>query len=325
MFLVRGIAVCLAVFFLAAAAANVFLLAIAPLSRRCARPLPANKRAALLFATALAPLWSATLLTFGIALPAFAIFEPRWAAEPMGVMLPVLSAGGLLLFAAMAAQLVRLQWRSWRTSREWQRRSQPLLSPSPDFSTLQVATDGALLGTVGVLRPRVFASRELVGSLSETELAAALAHEAGHIASADNLKRLLLAAVAGVGFAGRVLGLRDEWSRAAEIAADEAALRAGVSPLDLAAALVKAGRLRFNSDAARLTAVSHLVAPAANSEVEERVRHLLARVDGIQPAGARSSLLPWTCATAVAVLIGYVVYFMPLMQSAHELLEQLVR
>lgn len=324
MYIAIGAGVCLAVFFLAAAVAYVLLLLTAPLLRRWARRRPARVRAAILFVAAVAPSFGALLLTAAVALPAFLLFEPPWSGERVGPALPLLGAAGAGLLAIAAWRLCRLQWATWQVERRWRGACRPVTT-SAGIPLNEVRVDGALLGTVGLLRPQVYASRDVMTSLDANELRAALAHEAGHVSAADNLKRLLLAASPGMSLLDPVLGLGADWARACEVAADEAALESGVSAMDLASALVKAGRLRFNHDAARLTATSHLVAPAARSDVEERVRNLAERIDA--PASSqRSPAAAWIYAgLASAAVVAYALYFFPLMLSAHEVLEHLVR
>ena len=182
---------------------------------------------------------------------------------------------------------------------------------------------GPLLGTVGLVRPHVYASRQLVDSLTAAELAATLAHEAGHIRSADNLKRLLLFVAPGSSW---LRSLRREWSRACEVAADDAAVASGAGVFDLASALVKAGRMRLNERDTRPALASHLVPPGAEAQLAERVRHLreLLESDAAAPRSRLSSRRWWWLGLAAPLLV-YAVYFMPLMQSAHEVIERLVR
>src|SRR5919202_1119057 len=99
---------------------------------------------------------------------------------------------------------------------------------------------------VGTLRPRLFIAQQLFAALTEAELRAALAHECGHLATRDNLKRAVLRAcrdVLTIVPAGRTLDRA--WDESTEAAADEHAARDGgaAAALDLAAALVKIARL----------------------------------------------------------------------------------
>ena len=326
MYAILGVAVCLAVFGASAGAANLIVMALAPVVRRWARGCSPGTRATALFLTASLPAALAVLATFAFALPAFLLFEPAWAGETIGFILPLLAFAGLGIAGASLRTAIHLQWTNWRVSRCWRSIAHPMGSSQPDCRLLQVPVEGALLGTVGLIHPSVYASRDMVANLNHEELAAALAHEAGHVRASDNLKRLILLSSPGLALTDRFLGLRKEWTRACESAADEAALQAGVSPLDLAAALVKAGRLRFNADAAQLAAMSHLVAPASESDVQHRVRQLVARMDTAAPPVSPRTPLRWTYATVAAgALAAYAVYFFPLMRSAHELLEFLVR
>lgn len=321
MSIVFAAGVCLAVYFLAETGVAVLLMVLAPPAKPWIAKLAPPTRARVLFLGGIGPSMVAAVMTFGIALPAFLLFEPPWAGEKVGVQLPMLAGGGLILLGIAVARVAYLQWCTWRVARAWNHAAKPLQVDAA-CSASEVVTDDALLSTVGVLRPQVYASRAMLAALSPNELRAALAHEVGHVRAGDNLKRLLLQALPASRLLGHVLPLQREWRRACELSADEAALRGGASCVDLASALVKAGRLRLSSQAAHLAAASHLVAPAAASEIEERVRRLIA--DPI-PQVPRSRAISWAYALGGGTLLAYFIYFLPLMHSAHELLERLVR
>ena len=94
---------------------------------------------------------------------------------------------------------------------------------------------------VGAIRPRLFIADHVLESLSEEELAAAIAHEYGHLAAHDNFKR----SVMRVSRAALLLipcgrSLDRAWSEASESAADEyAAQQSSLVALNLASALVR--------------------------------------------------------------------------------------
>jgi Zn-dependent protease with chaperone function len=98
---------------------------------------------------------------------------------------------------------------------------------------------------VGAFRPRLFVAETVLQACTPEELASVLAHESGHVASRDNLKRLVAKflpdALPWIP-AGRALD--KAWETASEAAADARAVatRPGGS-LDLASALLRVARL----------------------------------------------------------------------------------
>ena len=102
-----------------------------------------------------------------------------------------------------------------------------------------------IIAVVGAFRPRLFIADHVLESLSEEELAAAIAHEYGHLAAHDNFKR----AVMRVSRAALLLipcgrSLDRAWSEASESAADEhAAQQSSFVALNLASALVRIARM----------------------------------------------------------------------------------
>src|SRR5206468_11663090 len=67
-------------------------------------------------------------------------------------------------------------------------------SPTRRSSDL-IDVDAPLMALAGIWRPRLIVARGLVDALTPEELAASVAHEAGHQRSRDNLKRLVMRAV----------------------------------------------------------------------------------------------------------------------------------
>ncbi|MDQ6812031.1 MAG: M56 family metallopeptidase, partial [Actinomycetota bacterium] len=91
----------------------------------------------------------------------------------------------------------------------------------------------------GLLRPRIYLSRQAARSLSAEQLTAVIAHEQHHVRRRDPL-RLLVARAAGDAFFFLPLlkRLAERYAELAELAADEAAVRIGGTPQPLASALL---------------------------------------------------------------------------------------
>jgi Zn-dependent protease with chaperone function len=104
--------------------------------------------------------------------------------------------------------------------------------------------------------------------LSEGELRSALKHEAVHVLHRDNLRKLLMRAVAFPGMSG----LESAWRETAEMAADDAAVDSASEALDLAAAVIKLSQLALLQPAVELTtALVHSPAASVNARVERLV------------------------------------------------------
>jgi len=91
----------------------------------------------------------------------------------------------------------------------------------------------------GYLRPRVFVSTGALALLREAELTAVLQHEAHHARRRDPLRLLVAKALAdALFFLPALRRLRTRYAEMAELAADEAAVRATRDPAPLASALL---------------------------------------------------------------------------------------
>ena len=93
--------------------------------------------------------------------------------------------------------------------------------------------------TAGLLRPRIYLTEGALAALEPEPLAAVIAHEAHHVARRDPLRLLIAHVMADALFFLPALGrLATRYAAQAELAADNAAVRAGNGPRPLAAALL---------------------------------------------------------------------------------------
>src|SRR3989440_3017462 len=203
---------------------------------RWTRAWSAHARAQLLFALRLAPFALALLFVAALIVPSYLRYEPEATVEAVSLKLAALAAISII---GLALAL----WRgliAWRTTRrlvaDWLRHAEPITLPGVALPAFRVAHKFPVIAVVGALRPRLFVAQQLFDALSPLELSAALAHERGHLAARDNLKRTLLRACRDVLMivpAGRTLDRA--WAESVEAAADEHAAQTGddATALDL--------------------------------------------------------------------------------------------
>ncbi len=210
-----------------------------------ARSWPAEARARTLFALRVFPGAMALVCVLALLVPAYIAHEPRHDAEAVSVklgMIAAISAAGLALavWRGLAGWLV-----TRRLVKDWMRNAEPIKLDGVSIPAFRLRHRFPVIAVVGAFRPRLFIADYLFDSLSRDELSAAIAHEGGHLAARDNLKRALLRVCRNaliIAPCGR--SLDRAWAEAAELAADEHAARNGGSAaLDLAAALIKIARL----------------------------------------------------------------------------------
>ena len=192
-----------------------------------------------LFWLRLLPTLVAFVLAVAFALPAFLRFEPGEADERPGTLFLVLASAGFLTLFAGAWRAGRDLRVTRRLRRAWLRGGRPLALPGSPAPAVAMSHPFPVVCVVGVLRPRVFVADAVLLALSPRELCALLAHERAHLASLDNLRRLLLRASAPLPWPSLAHGLERRWQDVSEEAAD---IRAGAG-LDLASALVATARL----------------------------------------------------------------------------------
>jgi hypothetical protein len=204
-----------------------------------------STRAQLLFFLRIAPGLVAILCVGAVFIPAYVVNEPRHTSEIVTAKLGLLTAVslygiGLALWRRFAACLA-----THRLVGDWLKHAEPIQIENVPIPAFRFQHRFPVIAVLGATRPRLFIADQIFHSLSAEEIAAAVAHEKGHLIAVDNFKRGLLRMCRDfltVIPAGR--SLDRAWVEAAELAADDYAARGGASAaLDLASALVKVARL----------------------------------------------------------------------------------
>ena len=306
--------------FLALAAAFAligFVLANAAISALVAVAWPWLRKRGLrsgpLFLLRMLPSAGSAFLVIAIVLPSFWLFEPRGTDESGVAALAVFGA----VAAALAGAGLRRAAMSWRETlrveRAWASAAVPAAPLAVPVPSYRIASDAPVAALVGVIRPRLFVADEFLASLSFDERQAVLDHEAAHLASRDNLKRLLMTAAPDwLTLTGGGLALERAWETAAENEADDRAAGPDrARALDLAAALLKAARL---APMAR-TAASHF---SRGGPVGGRVVRLLAA-----PAPPTRHILEGTLAAGSMLTV--ILFAGPMLLGAYQGIEATIK
>jgi Zn-dependent protease with chaperone function len=267
---------------------------------------PAAARARLLFALRVFPSIIAAFCVGALILPAYIAHEPRRSVEPVGLnlgVLTVVSAAGLLLalWRGVAA------WIATRSLvKDWLRLAEPVRFDQIRIPAYRLRHQFPVIAIVGAIRPKLFIADHLFQSLTREEMAAAIAHEGGHLAARDNLKRAALRACRDA-LAIFPCGARLDraWAEASEAAADEHAARGERAvALDLASALIKIARLVPEGVKPTMPVGALLIGDGADG-ISQRVRRLasMATLDNVSSGGRvfDSKAWPWACFAAILI------------------------
>jgi Zn-dependent protease with chaperone function len=242
-FAVLGSALVLAAFLVVAATASVMVvLGYRSLRSHLLRSRPAS-RADLLFLLCLLPTATGLFVALGCVLPAWLLHEPVRTNENAGPALLVIALVAALIVAHALGRMLVEHRRTAREVAAWIRDGRPLSVPGVDLPTVRVEHAFPLAAIAGTARPHFIVAGQVLEALTASELRAVGAHERGHVASRDTLRRLLVRACPDPFAWTRARGrLVQDWEQAVEAAADYFAARL-VPALDLASALVKVGSL----------------------------------------------------------------------------------
>jgi Zn-dependent protease with chaperone function len=315
------------------ASATVAAAGIGRLSKRLLWRCSARTRAEILFVMRIGPPVIAIVAIAAFMIPSYLIYEPHATQEVVSWKLATLAT----LSAVGVALAVSRGMRSWLATRsllrEWHASSTSIQLDGIDVPTFVFRHSFPIIAVVGALRPRLFVADQVLESLSQEELTAAIAHECGHLAAHDNFKRSVMrisrAALLPIP-CGR--SLDRAWSDASESAADEhAAQRSSLVALNLASALVRIAKM-IPKGQHQIMPASVSAFLAANEDaprVKVRVRRLveLAATDPRQLVSGAPliRLMPWLVLTTVA-MAGISIESRPqVLAGVHACVEQVVR
>jgi Zn-dependent protease with chaperone function len=294
-----------------------------------AQHLAAQTRAQIIFALRIFPTVFALACVLALLAPSYILHEPTVTDETVSTKL------ALLAFAS-AIGLGLALWRgfaAWRVTRRlvanWLRNAQPLHIEGVRVPAYLIRHQFPVVAIVGAFKPRLFIASQIFDTLNADEIAAAIAHEGGHLATFDNFKRACLRACRDaltIVPCGR--SLDRAWAEAAEAAADEYAARGGASvALDLASALVKIARIAPPTAKPTMPASAFLVGEDACG-VNWRVRRLtqLASPDGAvrAPRINASPLAFWLGLSAFITALALVATHSNTLWLMHGIIERIV-
>jgi Zn-dependent protease with chaperone function len=278
MFELLGLSLLLAALLTFNSLASLTIAALWRVAGGVTRDWTAVSRARLLFSLRTLPALLAFLSVALLVVPAYVAYEPRHAAETVSLklgLLAFLSATGIALsiYRAIATHRATAKLTS-----DWLEQGRPIQIAGLAIEAFQIEHKFPLIAIVGFLRPRLFIASQVLELLTPEEISAAVAHENGHLAARDNLKRGLLQACRHALLiipSGRLLD--KAWSEASEEAADENAARQGNGvALDLASALVKIARKIPQGTRPTMPAGVFLLGDEETKGIKSRVRRLIA-------------------------------------------------
>ncbi|HEX9424462.1 MAG TPA: M48 family metalloprotease [Pyrinomonadaceae bacterium] len=330
MFELLGLSLLLAALLTFNSLASLAMAGLWRVAGRLTRSWTAVSRARLLFSLRTLPALLALLSVAFLVVPAYLAYEPRHSAETVSFklgLLALISATGITvsIYRAVATHRATVNLTA-----DWLRQGKPVQITGIDIEAYQIEHTFPLIAILGFLRPRLFIASQVLEILTAEEVAAAVAHENGHLAARDNLKSGLLQACRDALLiipSGR--SLDRAWSEASEEAADENAARQGNGvALDLASALVKIARNIPPGARPTMPAGVFLLGDEKTKGIKSRVRRLIALAATERHDGSRydviKKLMVWLPASILltSLVVGATSPFV--LSKVHYLIEHAV-
>jgi Zn-dependent protease with chaperone function len=330
MFILLGISILLAALLGFNSLASLFTAALWRIAGGFTRHWTAVTQARVLFWLRVLPTGLGAVCVLILVAPAYLELEPRTTTEGVSLKLGIIAfASGLGIALAVVRSIAA--WRATaRLRADWLAHAEQISIPEAGIAAYRLEHQFPVIAIVGVWHPRLFVGRKIFDSLTAAEIAAAVAHETGHLAARDNLKRAFVRACRDLMLivpCGRALD--SAWIEASEAAADEHAARQGPAvALDLAAALVKISRLIPVGSRPALPAGAFLVHDEESLGVKARVRRLIQIASGESPLEVHeplsASLVAWTSLGFLALLVAMTRTNPQVLATVHSLIERVV-
>jgi len=236
----------------------------------------AARRAQIIFGLRIQPMAGTLVFITIFLLPAYFLFEPHSSDEVVSSKLALLALISVVGIGTALRRVLKTMLVTRRLVSNWLACAETLALPNVSIPVYIINHSFPVFAIVGMLRPRMFIARQVLESLEEREIDAAITHEFGHLAAHDNFKRILLRICRDLLIIPCGEKLDRAWSENVEAAADEHAARAGgrQTALNLASALVKIARMVPEDSNPALPASAFLI-DGQSGDVTWRVRRLL--------------------------------------------------
>jgi Zn-dependent protease with chaperone function len=311
MFLLLGVSILLTVLLTFNGVASVVSSVLWGLVGKRATQLSGSTSARLLFLLRTLPAAIGLGTVVLLLAPAYLLNEPRATAETISLKLALVASASAIGIVLAVIRGVA-SWRATaRLAADWLSRGELISIPGVRVPAYRIEHRFPVIAIVGVFRPRLFIASQILDSLTNEEVSAALAHENGHLATRDNLKRGLLRACRDALLiipCGR--SLDRAWAEASEAAADEYAAEGGRQvALNLAAALVKIARMIPKGVRPMMPAGAFLLGEDEIGGVKARVRRLLNLAASHRKSCSRDRLIaPFLMWTSLLLLCLSIVF-----------------
>lgn len=326
MYSLLGISLNLAFLLIVNMAAALLAIIIWRLIARPVTFLSVKAQAQIIFALRFGPVVAALVFVFAFVVPAFLLHEPEDSGEVVSGKLAIIALASSIAVCVALYRVFKTYIVTRRLAANWQKGAVEITIPDVDVPVFRIVHPFPVMAVVGIVRPRMFVAEQVLESLSDDELRAAIAHEYGHLRSRDNLKRSILRVCRDLVILPLGTGLDRTWAENAEQAADEYAANSHRSAaLNLASALVKLARIAPQQSSLAMYHGSHLI--HGEGDVTSRVQRLLSLSEKYGTATRKSfyALPSWAWSAALTGLLALHFVDQRLLLPTHEAIEHFVR
>jgi Zn-dependent protease with chaperone function len=287
----------------------------------------ARSRTQLIFSLRIFPLLFALIFTFAFLIPSYFLFEPHLPDETVSLKLAIPALISLIGISVAIFRVFGTWWRTHRLIKSWLRCSELIQIENLSLPIYRIKHQFPVIAVVGVFKPKLFIAEQVFESLDENELSAAIRHECGHLATHDNLKRMLLRICRDLLVFPLGKKLERAWAENSESAADEFAAQTNkTTAINLAAALIKIVKIVPPNTTPTMPVAGYLI-ESQNLDVTWRIRRLLKMSENTASntqTSTNSNLIYTAIFGFIAILTLFSATNYNVLQAVHGLLEKVV-
>lgn len=237
--------------------------------------LSVNVRGQILFGLCILPAVAALVGVSVFLIPGYLRHEPAASGELVSGKIGLIAIAGVFGVLVALYRVLKTSIATRRLMSNWLSDSVEISLPGIDVPIHRFRHQFPVIAVIGILRPKMFVAEQVLEVLDRNELAAAVAHEYGHLRANDNFKSMLLRVCRDLLILPFGKDIDKAWAENSESAADAHAARAGRSTaLDLASALVKIARIVPAHATPAMPAGAFFI-EEQNVDVTSRVRRLV--------------------------------------------------
>ena len=143
----------------------------------------ANSRADIIFGLRILPVAVAVVFVSAFLIPAYLVHEPVASGEIVSLKLAIIAAAASFGVLIAFFRVFQTWWATRMLASNWLQNADEITLAGVNACVHRIEHKFPVIAVIGIFRPKMFIASQVLASLDEAELSAAVAHEYGHLHS----------------------------------------------------------------------------------------------------------------------------------------------